>query len=663
MKYLLLLLLLPFFAIGQNIDLSKTDDATPLNGIAYWYEPQNKLDVPLSQIWNNTNAYPFIQGSRYKEFFNAENKPVYAHFKVIGKPGDIASLVIDNANIDSLQVCYSYLGKLQQLQTGSYLPPVQGVPNSTKFVFLLKLDGTEQKVLLKGQTSRRLILPLVLVKPPFGYASFHDKMVKELLMLGMVLMLSLYQMLRLVYSRNAYRFWYTLYLLALIFYAFLYIRGYGHFLGLPAQKFITRFGVVSGACAYLFAMLFAWYYLDKSKAPNWYLKLYKVAFAIPFATILVDFMGNAMYSNYLLMGMGLTGPFLMLAFAFFVFRKGDISTIYFIAGWTSVSLSVMINSMLLFKIIDPSFKQIPQILLAFTCLEMLLLSVGMGYRASLVTKEKVALQAQLLNLLQTQKESLELQVSERTRDLEQALIRVEESDALKARLLAIISHDLRMPFVSLNAALDLLSLNILTPEKAQQKLAKIKGNIRHIAGTLENLLTWSKHQQQHIETVPQPVFLKQMVRNVVALLETNINSRNLELVLEIEDELVITADPFQVETVLRNLLSNAIKASEDYTTLGVRCQPDAGAYRITIFDSGSGLQEPDLNAWLKNRSTLKDGSTLQSGLGLQICREFLANHNAVLQYQHNGQGSEFSFVLPSATAQTQLQAAECGINS
>jgi two-component system, sensor histidine kinase LadS len=252
------------------------------------------------------------------------------------------------------------------------------------------------------------------------------------------------------------------------------------------------------------------------------------------------------------------------------------------------------------------------------------------------------------SVLQHQKENLELQVSERTQDLQQALMRMEESDALKARLLAIISHDLRMPFVSLNAALDLLSLNILTPEKAQQKLAKIKSNIRHIAGTLENLLTWSKHQQQNIETVPQPVFLHQMVRNVVALLDTNINSQHLNLVLEIEDDMAIMADPFQMETVLRNLLSNAIKASGDHSILGVRCQPYEGAYRITIFDSGSGLQEPDLNAWLKNRSTLKDGSTLQSGLGLQICREFLANHNAILQYQHNGHGSEFSFVLPVA---------------
>lgn len=648
MKYLFLFLLLPLYGLGQRVVLESTPEITPLNGIAYWYEPKENENPSLQAIWNQQAKYPFVKGSRYQEFFNAEYKPVFARFSLVGKTGSSAFLVVDNANVDSIELWYQYGNGIRHLQSGSFLPQPGGMPPNTKFIFPLTMDGRNQQFLLRARTAKRLILPLVLIRPLGGIRHIFRQMMPEMIMLGMVLMLALYQLMQLLYSQNKQRLFYVLYLLALLGYAFLYLRGYGHFLGLTVQILVTRLGVVLGGLAYLFAMFFAWHYLDRSKAPSWYLRLFKLAFILPVCTIAVDAMGMYQLSYKLLLAMGLTIPMFMLFLAGLIYRKGDIATRYFIAGWTSVSLSVIINSLLVLKVIDPSFKQIPQVLLAFTCVEMLLLSVGMGYRSSLVIKEKVALQAKLVSLLQHQKENLEHQVSERTQDLEQALIKMEESDALKARLLAIISHDLRMPFVSLNAALDLLSLNILSPEKAQQKLAKIKSNIRHIAGTLENLLTWSKHQQQTIETVPQPVFLQQMVRNVVALLDTNINSQHLNLVVAIEDDMAIMADPFQVETVLRNLISNAIKASEDHSTVGVRCQAFEGAYRITIFDSGSGLQEPDLNAWLKNRSTLKDGSTLQSGLGLQICREFLANHNAVIHYQHNGKGSEFSFVLPAA---------------
>ncbi|SHG01177.1 Signal transduction histidine kinase [Cnuella takakiae] len=651
MKYFLLLLLLPLCTQAQRINLDSLPSATPINGMAYWYEPDENINLDLAQVLGNPGYYPFKKGSRYQEFFNTRNNPVYARFSLEGPPGTLAFLVVDNANVDSIDLWYQFEGVTRHLQAGSLLPTLPGVPTNTKFIFPLITDGNTQQILLRGRTSKRLIMPLVLVKPPHGYNYILRQIAPELIMLGMVLMLALYQSIRLLYSKSKQRFWYVLYLIALVCYAFLYLRGYGHFLGNAGQVLVTRFGVIFGALAYIFAMLFAWHYLDRSKAPQWYLRVFQLAFCIPLLTIVADLLGYVQFSYALLLGMGLAGPVFMLWFALLVYRKGDTATLYFIAGWTSVSLSVMINSLLVMKVIDPSFKQIPQILLAFTCLEMLLLSAGMGYRSSLVLKEKVALQAKLVNLLQHQKESLELQVSERTQDLEQALMRVEESDALKARLLAIISHDLRMPFVSLNAALDLLSLNILTPEKAQQKLANIKSNIQHIAGTLENLLTWSKHQQQRIETVPQPIHLLSLVRNVAGLLATNISSRKQEMAILIDESVMVEADPFQLETVLRNLLSNAIKASENNTAVGIRCtvlHSSRPQYRITVFDSGSGLQEPDLDAWLKNRSNLKDGSTLQSGLGLQICREFLANHDIILQYHHNGQGSEFSFVLPGA---------------
>lgn len=649
LRYLFLLLLLPVFGQSQNITLLPGAQLQRINEKALWIEDTTTTLNGL-ELLQYPQAFPFRKAEGTEEFFNRHNYPVYCWFSFKNQTSENIFLLIDNSNIEEVVLWYTFSGKVRHIKVNHQATKSQVALESNKIILRIPSDDREQRVLIRARNNRKLILPIYLTTPTalHKFLMFHNGL--DVLMLGMVLMLLLYNLFMVFQTKSLSQTYYILYLFCLIVYAFLYVRGLRHVLPVDINQFIFKYSYAWNSLCHLFAILFAKAFFRRRTLPIWFEKIFKAMVFLPMACIFCNLFELTEATYLISIALAFITPIFMLAIGIAAYQKNNKSTLYFILGWTSVSLCTITNTLLLLEVIPPNLKAIPQLLLAGTCLEMLFLSSGLGYRFSKVQKEKLALQKQLLELLNNKKTELELQVTDRTQALAKALVQVEESDALKSRLLAIISHDLRMPFVSLNASLDLLTLNILTPEKAQQKLANVKSNIRHIAGTLENLLTWSKHQQQRIQTQPERIDLKELAENVCRLLETNISSKNLVLQLDIPEGTEVQADRFQLEAILRNLVSNGIKASNAYSVIGIRCVAEAGGsmFRIVVFDSGLGLQEDNLAAWLKRSNPLQDGATLLSGLGLQICREFLANHHSELCYGHNGEGSEFSFLLPAA---------------
>lgn len=252
----------------------------------------------------------------------------------------------------------------------------------------------------------------------------------------------------------------------------------------------------------------------------------------------------------------------------------------------------------------------------------------------------------MLHMVENRKQELEQEVALQTFALRKAVRELEQTGEVKSKLLSIISHDLRLPFVTLNGILELLQMGKLPPDKVQQKVQHISSSIRQISMTLENLLTWSKSQQRKINTLQEPVHLLFTVENCTNLLHEPMKGKGLELEITVDENLYVLADSFQLECILRNLLSNAIKASPNGGKITVMANRSLGGRcRISIQDQGKGIEAPSLTELLQNDTPLKPYS-LSNGLGLQICREFLANHQCQLQYAHEKDVTCFYFDLP-----------------
>ena len=104
-----------------------------------------------------------------------------------------------------------------------------------------------------------------------------------------------------------------------------------------------------------------------------------------------------------------------------------------------------------------------------------------------------------------------------------------------------------------------------------------------------------------------------------------------------------------INRVLRNLISNAIKFSPSGAKIFVGTFDQQKVTEVYVKDSGKGISDEELKKIGSQEFYTSNGTAHEqgTGLGLMLCKEFLAKNNGKLRIQSEpGKGSVFSFILP-----------------
>lgn len=224
----------------------------------------------------------------------------------------------------------------------------------------------------------------------------------------------------------------------------------------------------------------------------------------------------------------------------------------------------------------------------------------------------------------------------------------------KDRFLSIIAHDLKAPFNALISFGQLLSDTIHEGryQRAERLINLINESSINSYNLLENLLTWSRSQQNHLTLSPTSFYIAEAITDTFDMLKTVTISKKISLVYENTEPQTVYADYNMIKTVLRNLISNAIKFSFEGGTIWSGYRLQNGALEIYVRDEGTGmpddvrkilftLQKPSSHPGTRNEKG--------TGLGLLVCKEFVSLHGGIITVKsEEGKGSEFSFTIPAA---------------
>ncbi len=126
----------------------------------------------------------------------------------------------------------------------------------------------------------------------------------------------------------------------------------------------------------------------------------------------------------------------------------------------------------------------------------------------------------------------------------------------------------------------------------------------------------------------------------------------IALRVQVQPDLMITADPVQLEQVLLNLLINARQSMAGKNgALTIKAFAEEGSVKISVIDTGSGIAEKNLarifDPFFTTKGTAKKGEARGTGLGLAICKQIIEHHNGQIQVQSEiGKGTTFTIVLP-----------------
>lgn len=228
---------------------------------------------------------------------------------------------------------------------------------------------------------------------------------------------------------------------------------------------------------------------------------------------------------------------------------------------------------------------------------------------------------------------------------------VAQRDNEKSRLLSILSHDLRAPFVQVQQYLDLLNEDVLSPEERVSIEKTLKQNNEQTLHLVTNLLYWSRSQLDGTTVTLTSLNVSSTIKNTLAIAASLSAEKGITLSTQIDPAIDVTADADMLQLVIRNLLQNAIKFTQPGGVIEANTGIINGYCHISIGDNGKGIA-PDRMDKLFSGITPSFGTANEKGvgLGLQLCKDFMERQGGSIQVDsEEGKGSQFTIVLPLVT--------------
>ncbi len=313
------------------------------------------------------------------------------------------------------------------------------------------------------------------------------------------------------------------------------------------------------------------------------------------------------------------------------------------------------------------FKIALAILIICIALSVFFLRVRMLNKRNLVLKQKIEERtADLVNLnkqLSLQKNEIEEKnielfehqyrledlVKERTKELEKAKDRAEDSDRLKSAFLANLSHEIRTP---MNSIMGFASL--LPEEDSKENIDKyskiIYNNSEQLNHIIDDIVLYSKLQTRQLKNRFTTFSVSAILSDVEMSFDIPEYQGRVRLSVEegLDAEMIIHTDYEKLRQILTNLISNAFK----YTPEGNIIIGAEGKDHIVEFyvkDTGSGIPSDEIDLIFNRfyRCSNVDKSNIRgSGLGLSIVKELVEMLGGTIKAEsREGEGSVFTFTI------------------
>ncbi|RZK50082.1 MAG: HAMP domain-containing histidine kinase [Pedobacter sp.] len=219
-----------------------------------------------------------------------------------------------------------------------------------------------------------------------------------------------------------------------------------------------------------------------------------------------------------------------------------------------------------------------------------------------------------------------------------------QRDAEKVRLLSILSHDLRTPFVQVQQYLDLLDNDYLSTEERKEMERALRKKNDQTLLLVSNLLYWSRSQLEGFKMRQEKQMVASVLKNTIEHATATAIDKQITLQADIPANLHCIADADMLQLVIRNLLQNATKFTAAGGEIKLKAWAESDWCIITITDQGTGIPAAQIETLFSNHTTTPGTSNEKGvGLGLQLCAEFMALQGGSIQAESEvGKGSTFT---------------------
>jgi two-component system sensor histidine kinase CpxA len=214
------------------------------------------------------------------------------------------------------------------------------------------------------------------------------------------------------------------------------------------------------------------------------------------------------------------------------------------------------------------------------------------------------------------------------------------------RFLGDVAHELCSPIARIQLELGILEQR--AQENQREYIADLQGEVQHMSGLVNELLSFSKAQINATGQGLEGVNVSATVRRVLQ----REASEKTSIALDIPEYLEVKATPDYLFRALANLVRNAVRYAGDAGPITISARQGSGSVWITVSDDGPGLPEAELDLVFKlfyRPEFARERDTGGVGLGLAIVKNCIEEcGGAVVCRKRSPKGLEVEIRLSSS---------------
>jgi signal transduction histidine kinase len=243
----------------------------------------------------------------------------------------------------------------------------------------------------------------------------------------------------------------------------------------------------------------------------------------------------------------------------------------------------------------------------------------------------------------------QLRIRSLRNELEQSNLYLRDLGRVKDELLALCSHDLKIPMKTILWYTQMLRDGLITdPDKMHLAFSNIEDHGRRIFSYIDDVLDLAKLGSGP-GIRPEPAIPSKILEEARALVAGPATQRSVSITLEVEDPAgqTISGEESLLVRLFQNLIANAIFHGPEGGRVRVVGRPIGDMMQIQITDEGEGIPEDQLESIFTAFPKTTPFGTGGAGVGLAICREIVERHYGTITLKRQqGFGAVFEIYLP-----------------
>ncbi|MBW9157583.1 HAMP domain-containing sensor histidine kinase [Clostridium tagluense] len=199
-------------------------------------------------------------------------------------------------------------------------------------------------------------------------------------------------------------------------------------------------------------------------------------------------------------------------------------------------------------------------------------------------------------------------------------------------LLSDISHQLKTPLSSVILYNDIMITKQLPSKQREDFLLNNQNQLEKMNWLIKNILKLAKLDAKAIEIVKEKQSLNETLQDAIDALESKAYDAQVVIDFKEKEEIDFKHDRLWLEEALINIIKNGIEHTPRGGTIDLELLENPLYTRITIEDTGEGINEADLPNIFKRFYKAKTSKKSDSiGIGLALSKSIVEAHNGMIE--------------------------------